>query len=118
MWHLEKLVPGDGRPWLYFSGKPYYHRAELAIPAFTKGKDQLDPIHVEGTCGIANVRIQVERMIGLLSRKYSILPGILPIYFLQCDPNGSHEAQIPMIDRIITMCATLTNLSNRIVPLD
>ena len=23
-----------------------------------------------------------------------------------------------MIDRIITMCATLTNLSNRIVPLD
>ena len=83
-----------------------------------KEKDQLDPIHVEGTCEIANVRIQVERMIGLLSRKYSILSGILPIYFLQCDPNGSHEAQIPMIDRIITMCATLTNLSNRIVPLD
>ena len=95
-----------------------YHRAELAIPAFTKGKDQLDPIHVEGTCGIANVRIQVERMIGLLSRKYSILSGILPIYFLQCDLNGSHEAQIPMIDRIITMCATLINLSNHIVPLD
>ena len=23
VWHLEKLVPGDGRPWLYFSGKPY-----------------------------------------------------------------------------------------------
>ena len=53
-----------------------YHRAELAIPAFTKGKDQLDSIHVEGTCGIANVQIQVERMIGLLSSKYSILSGI------------------------------------------
>ena len=31
------------------------HRVELAIPAFTKGKDQLDPVDVEGTRAIANV---------------------------------------------------------------
>ena len=95
-----------------------FHRAELAIPAFTKGRDQLDPVDVERTRGIANVRIHVERVIGLLRRKYTILSGILPIDFLQCDPNGSQEAKIPMIDRIITVCAALTNLSNGIVPLD
>ena len=43
-----------------------YHRAELAIPAFIKGKDQLDPVDVERTRGIANVQIHVERIIGLL----------------------------------------------------
>ena len=95
-----------------------FHRAELAIPAFTKGRDQLDPIDVKRTRGIANVRIHVERVIGLLRRKHTILSAILPIDFLQCDPNGSQEAKIPMIDRIITVCAALTNPSNGIVPLD
>ena len=118
---LKKLVPGD----LVMADRGFtiqesliFHKAELAIPAFTKGKDQLDPVDVEGTRGIANVRIHVERVIGLLRRKYTILSGILPIDFLQCDPNGSQEAKIPMIDRIITVCAALTNLCNGIVPLD
>ena len=60
----------------------------------------------------------MERVIGLLRRKYAILCGILPIDFLQCDPNGSQEAKIPVIDRIIAVCAALTDLSNGIVPLD
>ena len=118
---LKKLLPGD----LVMADRGFtiqesliFHGAELAIPAFTRGKDQLDPVDVEGTRGIANVRIHVERIIGLLRRKYTILSGILPIDFLQCDPNGSQEAKIPMIDRIITVCAALTNLSNGIVPLD
>ena len=118
---LMKLLPGD----LVMADRGFTiqdslicHGAELAIPAFTRGKDQLDPVDVEGTRGIANVRIHVERIIGLLRRKYTILSKILPIDFLQCDPNGSQEAKIPMIDRIITVCVALTNLSNGIVPLD
>ena len=118
---LKKLLPGD----LVMADRGFtiqeslmLHKAELAIPAFTKGKDQLDPVDVEQTRGIANVRIHVERVIGLLRRKYTILSGILPIDFLQCDPTGSQEAKIPMIDRIITVCAALTNFSNGIVPLD
>ena len=53
-----------------------------------------------------------------LRRKYTILSGILPIDVLQCDPNGSQEAKILMIDRNNTVCAALTNLFNGIVPLD
>ena len=118
---LEKLVPGD----LVMADRGFtireslmYHRAELAIPAFSKGKDQLDPVDVERTRGIANVQIHVERIIGLLRGKYYILSGILPIDFLQCYPNGFHEAQIPIIDRIIIVRAALTNLFSGIVPLD
>ncbi|XP_068692761.1 uncharacterized protein [Montipora foliosa] len=118
---LKKLLPGD----LVMADRGFtiqdsliFYRAELAIPAFTRGNYQLDPVDVEGTRGIANIRIHVERILGLLRRKYTILSGILPIDFLQCDPNGSQEAKIPMIDRIITFCAALTNLSNGIVPLD
>lgn len=49
------------------------YQAQLAIPAFTRGKNQLDPLDVERTRGIANVRIHVERVIGLLRQKCSIL---------------------------------------------
>ena len=48
------------------------HKRELAIPAFTKVKDQLDLVDVEQTHGTANIRVHMERVIGLLRRKYTI----------------------------------------------
>ena len=66
---LNKLLPGD----LVLADRGFtiaesvmFQQAQLAIPAFTKGKDQLDPVDVEKTRGIANVRIHLERVIGLL----------------------------------------------------
>ena len=66
---LNNLVPGD----LVMADRGFtieesliFHQAQLAIPAFTKGKNQLDPFDIEKTRGIANVRIHVERVIGLL----------------------------------------------------
>ena len=92
--------------------------AHLAILAFTKGRDQLDPVDVEKTREIANVRIHVERVIGLLCRKFTILSGILPIDFLTCTTDGPENESVPMIDRIITVCAALINLCPGIVLLD
>ena len=57
-------------------------QARLVIPAFTKGKSQLDPVVVEKTRVIANVRIHVERVIGLFRGKYTILEGTLLTDFL------------------------------------
>lgn len=118
---IEKLLPGD----LVLADRGFtiqesliFKHAQLAIPAFTRGKDQLDPVDVEETRRIANVRIHVERVIGLLRRKYSILSGILPIDFLISGPNGSQEAATPMIDRIINVCSALVNLCPGIVPFD
>ena len=74
---LSKLVPGD----MVMADRGFtIHEsvalkgAELVIPAFTKSKDQLDPVNVETTRSIASVRIHVdERIIGLLRSKYTIL---------------------------------------------
>ena len=93
-------------------------RVNIAIPAFTHGKDQLDPIDIEKTRGIANARIHVERIIGLLRRKYTILGGILPIDFLMCTPNGSQEVSVPLIDRILNVCCALVNLCPGVIPFD
>ena len=72
---LKKLLPGD----LILADRGFtiqesimFQQAQLAIPVFTKGRDQLDPVDVEKTRGIANVRIHVERLIGLLRRKFTI----------------------------------------------
>ena len=118
---LDKLLPGD----LVLADRGFtiqeslmFKQAQLAIPAFTRGKDQLDPVDIEATRGISNVRIHVERVIGLLRRKYTILSGTLPIDFLMCDPNGSQEESTPMIDRIISVCSALVNFCPGIVPFD
>ena len=60
----------------------------------------------------------MKRVFDLLRRKYSILSGILPIDFLICNPQGSNKEAVPMIDRKITVCATLVNLCPGIAPLD
>ena len=59
--------------------------AKLEIPAYTKGKTQLLSLGVEETRRLANVRILVERVIGLVRQKYQILSGILPIEPLHSD---------------------------------
>ncbi len=54
-------------------------QAQLRIQAFTKGKAQLSTLEVEETRSIANVIIHVERVIGCVRQKFSILRGTIPI---------------------------------------
>ena len=93
------------------------YQAKLAIPAFTKGKSQLDPVSVEKTRGIANVRIHVERVIGLLRQKYTVLQSILPIDYLLCSDKEGNRC-CPMVDRLIRVCCALINLCPSVVPFD
>ena len=113
---LNKLKPGDlvmANRGFTIHESVWFHQAELSIPAFTKGKDQLDPIDLEKTRGIANVRIHVERVIGLLCQKYTVLQGTLPTDFLSSNGN-----KCPMIDRIVRVCSALTNLCPPTIPFD
>ena len=97
---LDKLVPGD----IVMADRRFaihesvaFKSSELVIPAFTKGKKQPDPLDAEKTRGIANVRIHVERVIGLLLRKYTILQRTLFTEFLMNNPTSP----TPVIDHIL-----------------
>lgn len=87
---------------------------ELEIPAFVHNQKQLHPLNVESTRKIANVRIHVERCIGLLRRKYAILHRTIPVTMLS-KPISSID-NVPFMDKIITVCCALCNLCPAIVP--
>ena len=62
---------------------------------------------------VANVRIHVERVIGLVRNKYTILQGILPIDYLKTESNEGS-----VINIVDTVCCVLVNICDPIVPFD
>ncbi|KAI4821186.1 hypothetical protein KUCAC02_029128 [Chaenocephalus aceratus] len=85
------------------------------MPAFTRGKSQLSAYEVEETRTIANVRIHVERVIGLVRRKYQILQSrAVPIEHMLTKPGEA----LALIDKIGVICCALSNLSVSVVPLE
>lgn len=86
--------------------------AELKIPAFTRGKSQLHPVDLENTRSIATVRIHVERVIGLLKKRFKIFQETIPVSILS-KSSGSLSA----LDKIVVICSAFLNLSNSQIPL-
>ncbi|KAL1279245.1 hypothetical protein QQF64_025918 [Cirrhinus molitorella] len=98
----------------FYTGLPNF-LVLMQIPAFTKGKRQLSADEVEQTREIANVRIHVERVIGLVRRKYQILQSrAMPIEHMAKKPGES----MSLIDKIGVICCALSNLSESVVPLE
>ena len=88
-----------------------YIMPKFKIPAFTRGKKQLPAFEIDDTWQIASVRIHVERVIGLVRRKYKILQSILPTdYLANKDDNG-----ITVIDKIALVCCALCNVCDSVV---
>ena len=84
---------------------------KLEIPAFTKGKKQLSREEVEKSRQISRVRIHVERVIGQLRKKYTILAGPLPISLIKKPTDNDTTT----IDRILIVTAALINLCKSVV---
>ena len=114
---LKNLLPGDvvlaDRGFTIAESVAAMH-AKLHIPAFTKGKSQLSAFEVEDTRKIANVRIHVERVIGCVRQRFSILHCTLPIHFVI----KQKDEEIPLIDRIVRVCCALNNVCDSVVPFD
>ncbi len=87
--------------------------ALLGIPAFTKGKSQLEPIALELTRKLASCRIHVERVIGNVRCKFLILEGTIMLCMLEADDEGFTQ-----LDKIVAVCCALTNMSPSIIPFD
>ena len=113
---LEKLLPGD----IVMADRGFnigedvsMYQAKLLIPSFTKGKLQLHPIDVEKTRKIASVRIHVERVIGLLVRKFKMLQGVIQLDYLKSDAELKAT-----IDKVVFVACALTNLCQSVVPFE
>lgn len=87
------------------------HGGKLLIPSFTRGKAQLSQEDVECSKRLSQVRIHVERVIGLLKNKYTILQGPIPINTLK----HKDDQDIANFDKLLVICAALVNLSSSIV---
>ncbi|XP_075737083.1 swt1 RNA endoribonuclease isoform X2 [Rhipicephalus microplus] len=110
---LDNLLPGDmvlADRGFTISDSVGIRSARLVTPAFTKGKPQLSAFQVERTRRVANVRIHVERVIGLLRNKFRILKHTLPVEMLTADENGA-----TVLDKTF-VCAALVNLCDFLVP--
>lgn len=111
---LNKLLPGDtvlADRGFDIKESVGLYCATLSLPAFTRGKKQLSGVEVEQTRRIANIRIHVERVIGNLRKKYSFLSITQPIDYLFCKLNDS----VTTLDKVVTVCCSLTNLCNSVV---
>ena len=87
--------------------------AEVKTPPFTKGKKQLEKVEVDWSRELSIVRIHVERVIGILKQKYTILQGVLPIRAVS-DMDEQHAS----VDKLVKVCCALVNLCPSVVPQD
>ncbi|XP_076034153.1 uncharacterized protein LOC143020979 [Oratosquilla oratoria] len=85
--------------------------AEVKIPAFTRGKNQLVPVDLEMTRIVAHVRIHVEKVIGVVRQKYPILNGPLSVECLVCRDNET----VTPIDKIGLICCACINLCDSVI---
>ncbi|KAK3918520.1 Ribosomal RNA small subunit methyltransferase G [Frankliniella fusca] len=113
---LDKLIPGDvvladrGFDIGMVTGQV---RARVVTPAFMHGRSQLSADDVEYSRSVANVRIHVERLIGLVRRKFQILEHRLNFSMLQ---HGQGQP-VARIDDVVVICCAISNLCNPIVPM-
>ena len=90
--------------------------AEVKTPPFTKGKKQLEKQDVDWSRELSVVRIHVERVIGVLKQKYTILQGTLPISLISdSKDDNDHEA---VIDKIVKVCSACINMCPPVVPVE
>lgn len=85
--------------------------AEVKTPPFTKGKKQLQKVDVDWSRELSVVRIHVERVIGVLKQKYTILQGVLPISLISDNTKDTDST----IDKIVKVCCALVNLCPSVV---
>ena len=88
--------------------------ASIKPPPFTKGKKQLSKFQVDNSRGLSRVRIHVERIIGLLRQKCTILEATLPINAIMTNPDSEYS----MIDKIVVVCAALFNCCDFVIPMN
>jgi len=107
---LDNLLPGD----IVMADRGFniaevlsVMNTSLLIPSFTRGLKQLAPKDIEKSRKIANLRIHIERVIGVVRQKYNILSSTIPIQFLKGD--------VTPLDKITLIACSLVNMTESVV---
>ena len=74
-------------------------------------REKLSKLEVDIARRLAQVQIHVERVIGLVRQKYSILQSTLPINMIKCDGDD-----LSAVDKIVKTCCALCNCCNSVIP--
>ena len=85
--------------------------AELIKPHFKTRKQQLTRQQTEFSRRVAHERIHVERVIGNLKKKFTILRGLVKVKDFACDVNNN-----AFIGKVFLVCCCLHNAFPSIVP--
>ena len=90
----------------------------LSLLKSAKDEAMQEPVssrEVEQSRKLSSVRIHIERVIGLMRNRYTILQGTLPLSLLKSAKDEAMQEPVSSIDKIVTCCADLTNLGDGIV---
>ena len=87
------------------------YQAHAKLPAFTKGKAQLEAKEVSESRELARVRIHIERLIGMVKQKHTILEGIRPISIIK----NEGDSDVTVCDKLMVIWCSLVNLCQSIV---
>ena len=112
---LQHLLPGD----LVLADRGFtvaeavgLQGATLKLPPFTRGKKQLSRKEVDEARQMSNVRIHVERIIGQLRQRYTILASTVPVNLMRCQDGSGFT----MLDKIAVICCALCNCCDSVIP--
>lgn len=111
---LQKLSPGD----IVLADRGFDIKesvalmgATLKIPAFMRGRSQLEAKDVEETRKLAHVRIHVERVIGCVRSMYTILNDTIRLgLVVPCDGED-----LTLLNKIVAVSCALTNMCPSVV---
>ena len=113
---LDNLLPGD----LILADRGFNVQesvglfcATIKVPPFTRGKKQLSSCDVDRARQLSRVRIDIERVIGAVRQKFSILSSTVSIFMIRRE-EGSNTS---LLDKLVVVCCALNNCCDSIINL-
>lgn len=92
---------------------PTWHSPQSRHLRSPKVKSNLKKLKWNWSRELSVVRIHVERVIGVLKQKYTILQGVLPLSIV-----ADKDEEYASVDKLVRVCCALVNLCPSVVPQD